>query len=203
MNKISILACFVACLSFTKASAQAEFSGGLRGGLVTSQVSGDGLAGWNKFGGALGAFVQMSFKENQSVTFEIQYVNKGSRKPGDPDNGDFNTFDMKLNYVEVPITYNYRRNNFQFDLGLYAGVLTGSKIMFNGNDYGIDPPFENLDMGITGGVHWLASEKLSFILRASSSLLPVRPAPNPVQRFSYYEQGQYNQVLYLLLGYSF
>jgi hypothetical protein len=203
MNKISILACVVAFLSLTKASAQAEFSGGLRGGLVTSQVSGDGLAGWNKFGGALGAFVQMGFKENQSITFEIQYVNKGSRKPADTKNEDFNVFEMKLNYVEVPITYNYRRNNFQFDLGLYAGVNTKSLQLSNGNEYDNNPPFEKLDMGLIGGVHWLASEKLSFILRASSSLLPVRPAPNPVQRFSYYEQGQYNQVLYLLLGYSF
>jgi hypothetical protein len=203
MNKFTLLASCVFAFLSQAVFSQADFSGGLRGGLVTSQVSGDGLAGWNKFGGSLGAFVQMSFKEDQSVTFEIQYVNKGSRKPGDPDNGDFNTFDMKLNYVEVPITYNYRRNNFQFDLGLYAGVLTGSKIMFNGNDYGIDPPFESLDMGLTGGVHWLASERISFILRGSTSLLPVRPAPNPVQQFSYYEQGQYNQVLYLLLGYSF
>jgi Outer membrane protein beta-barrel domain len=203
MNKIIFCTIVFACFFARQVNAQAEFSGGLRGGLVTSQVSGDGLAGWNKFGGALGAFVQMSFRENQSITFELQYLNKGSRKPGDPDNGDFNTFDMKLNYIEVPITFNYRRSDFQFDLGLYAGVLTSSKIMFNGNDYGIDPPFENLDLGLIGGVHWLASERVSFILRASTSLLPVRPSPNPVQQFSYYEQGQYNQVLSLLLGYSF
>ncbi|MDZ4750366.1 MAG: outer membrane beta-barrel protein [Flavobacteriales bacterium] len=204
MNKILHFALFVICIFFrAELYSQVDFQGGIRGGLVSSQVSGDGLAGWNKFGGAAGAFVQMGFNERSSVSFEILYANKGSRKPANADNDDFNTFTMKLNYIEVPITYNYRRNNVQFDLGLYAGVLTGSEIEFNEANYSIEPAFNTTDIGALGGVHWLASEKLSFILRASSSILPIRPAPNPVQKFSYYEQGQYNQALYLLIGYSF
>lgn len=183
--------------------AQVSFTGGLRGGVVTSQVSGDGLAGWNRFGYGAGAYVEMGFSDEHSVTMEMLYLTKGSRKPADPDNGDYNTFSMNFSYVEVPLTYNLKRGVFQFDLGAYAGVLLSSDIEFNGAEYPVEPPFNSTDIGITGGVHWLAGEHLTFNLRGSSSLLPIRPAPNPVQQFSYYEKGQYNQVLALLLGYRF
>lgn len=187
--------------------AQSEFTGGLLAGPVTSQVSGDGLGGWDKFGGTAGGWVHMTFSDHYGMTFAIQYIMKGSRKPADPNNGDFNTFAYRLNYIDVPIMLSYRRAAarapLQFNAGLYAGVLVGQEQLYNGATTGIEPPFNQTDFGATGGITWWLSEKLNLELRGTTSVLPSRNSPNPTNAWSYYEQGNYNQTLMLLLGLRF
>jgi hypothetical protein len=83
------------------------------------------------------------------------------------------------------------------NLGPYAGYLLNQKIVANEFDYVINPPFDNIDIGIEAGVSFWVTPKFSVNLMTSTSVLPTRPNPSQVNPLSYYEKGNYNQTLQL------
>ncbi|MFM7726384.1 MAG: outer membrane beta-barrel protein, partial [Flavobacteriales bacterium] len=180
--------------------------GGLLLGGVTSQISGDGLGGWDKFGMTAGAWVQVPFSKKVSATMSMKYINKGSRTK--LDTITFNRFGYYLNYVEVPISFSYTpskkfSDQLRVSFGPYAGYLFNQKIISNGYDYEVNPPFERLDVGLELGVSFWVTPKLGVSVMSSSSVLPTRPNPSRVNPLSYYEKGNYNQTLQLIVAKGF
>ena len=187
-------------------ASKRNFKGGVVVGGVTSQISGDGLGGWDKFGMTAGAWVNVPFSERASATMSMKYINKGSRTK--LDTLTFNTFAYHLNYIEVPIWFSYAPSKKEPDrlvinFGPYASYLLNQKIVSNGFDYEVNPPFESLDIGLELGVSFWITPKFSVNLMSSSSVLPTRPNPAQVNPLSYYEKGNYNQTLQLLLAKGF
>jgi hypothetical protein len=187
-------------------SSQRNFKGGVVVGGVTSQISGDGLGGWDKFGFTAGAWVNVPFSEKVSATMSMKYINKGSRTK--IDTITFNTFGYYLNYIEVPIWISYAPSNrdpdrLKINFGPYAGYLFNQKIISNGFDYEVNPPFESIDVGLELGVSYWITPKLSVNLMSSTSVIPTRPNPSQVNPLSYYEKGNYNQTLQLLIAKGF
>ncbi len=180
---------------------QERFSAGLMAGGVAAQISGDGLAGWDKLGITGGAWVRANLSEKWSVTSGLQYIQKGSRTKRDTLN--FQTFAFKLNYIDVPLMAGYQSKKWRFNLGLYAGVLVSQKIVANGYDYEPNPPFENYDIGSTGGVVFALSESWAIEARGQFSIIPTRPTPNFTNPGSYYEKGNYNQTLQFMIHFAF
>ncbi|MDZ4824057.1 MAG: porin family protein [Flavobacteriales bacterium] len=201
----------VAALAFCNSNilfSQSEFTGGLMAGPVTSQISGDGLGGWDKFGFAAGAWVNMSFSKKTGITMAMQFINKGSKKPADPNNFDYSTFRYNLNYIDVPLMFTWKnvsikKTHLQINLGIYAGVLVKQNQQFDGGQSSINPPFESTDIGATGGAAFWFSDKTAIEFRTATSIIPTRPSPNPTNAWSYYEQGNYNQVLQLMFWLRF
>ena len=207
-----IVVCIVACLIVLHASAQESntskrnFKGGIIAGGVTSQISGDGLGGWDKFGMAAGAWVRVPFSERASATMSMKYINKGSKTK--LDTLTYNMFGYYLNYIEVPLWFSYAPSKKEPDklvinFGPYAGYLFSQKIINNGYDYAVNPPFEKLDIGLELGVSFWITPKFSVNLVSSSSVFPTRPNPSQVNKLNYYEKGNYNQTLQLLLAKGF
>ncbi len=200
-----LIACLFQGVLFAQqdeASSGRSFKGGLLLGAVTSQISGDGLGGWDKFGMTAGAWVQVPFSERASATMSIRYINKGSRTK--LDTITFNRFGYYLNYIEVPLSFSYSPSRKYTDqlfinFGPYAGYLFNQKIISNGYDYEVNPPFERLDIGLELGVTFWVTPKFGASLVSSSSVLPTRPNPSQVNQFSYYEKGNYNQTLQLVI----
>lgn len=207
MRRSSIVFLFVLSVVFVSESkAQKEFKGGILAGPVTTQISGDGLGGWDKFGFTAGGWVNMPVTEKSGVMLSIKYINKGSRTKQDTIN--FQTFSFNLNYIDVPILYshklNLKKSNLMFTIGPYAGILINQKIIANFNEYPVgNPEFERYDIGAQGGIQWWLGEKFFVDLTGSSSVIPTRPAPLVVNKGSFYEKGNYNQTLQLMLGIAF
>jgi hypothetical protein len=65
------------------------------------------------------------------------------------------------------------------------------------------PAFRNYDVGITVGATLQMGDHFFIEGRFSSSMVPTRPSPNFANPNSYYEKGNYNQVLYFLIGRNF
>ena len=86
-----------------------QFKAGALAGIATTQVDGDTYAGYNKAGLLAGGFVTHKFSPESkwSASFEIRYIQKGSRKVPHPDKGDFADYKLKLNYAEVPLLLKY------------------------------------------------------------------------------------------------
>ena len=182
--------------------SQLEFSGGIELGVSTTQLSGDTLSGFDKFGLSAGPFIRTTFSEKSSAKLGILYLNKGSKKNADPDN--LITYAIRLNYVEVPITYSYSINNIRAEGGLaIARLVSSSELGTDGRERDFIFPFEKMDFSVVLGASYYFSENIFVNGRWSQSIIPVRKSPNVVNPASFYEAGMYNTAFQLMFGYEF
>jgi hypothetical protein len=102
------------------------FGGGLYAGISTSQVSGDGIVGFNKAGAWGGAFTDYRFTPRSTLQFELSFIQKGSRQAGTVKNN--NVFILyNHNMLEIPVLYRwYGIKNMSIEMGLQAGFLLSS-----------------------------------------------------------------------------
>lgn len=177
------------------------FKAGLAMGISTSQVSGDTYAGFNKIGITGGAFLKRSFSELWDGSFEIIYIQKGSKKVENPDKGEYDSYLLKLNYIEVPILAKYHYKKFTFECGPSVGSL-----IKNIEESYPNPPsnrkFNNIETSINFGISYpLLSDKLAFDWRYSNSILPIRAHASGAKYW--FNRGQYNTALSFILHYQF
>ena len=191
---------FFALLAFS-VNAQQAFNAGIAIGMTTSQISGDGLGGWDKFGITGGAYVNAPFNKKNGLRIGLYYSEKGSRTKRDTLN--FNTYSYRLNYIEVPVQWSYQNGPFTFLSGLYYGQIIKQEILANQLTYPVSPAFRNFDVGLGLGALVQLGDHLFVEAIFSSSILPTRPSPNFANPNSYYEKGNYNQVLHFLIGRNF
>ena len=184
--------------------SQLEFSGGIELGVSSTQLSGDALSGFDKFGLSAGPYVRTTFSEKSSARLGILYLNKGSKKNANPKNGDLITYAIRLNYVEVPITYSYSLHNIRAEGGLAIGrLISSSELGTDGRERDFVFPFEKMDYSVIVGVNYFFSENIFVNGRWSQSVIPVRKSPSVVNSGSFYEAGMYNTALQFMIGFEF
>jgi hypothetical protein len=106
------------------------FKTGLTFGVNTSQISGDNLSGFRQFGISAGGFAKINIDEKKSLQFEILFLQKGSRKNPDPDENDYTSYKLRLNYASVPLLYKMKYNHLVVEIGPYISAL----LSFNEGD---------------------------------------------------------------------
>lgn len=205
---------------FASALLAQQFKAGILAGIVTSQVDGDTYAGYDRVGAMAGGFVSKNISANGkwNLSFELTYIQKGSRKVPHPDKGDLASYSLSLNYAEVPllVTYNFstsdssggERLKFAIEGGIGMGALVRSK---ESDANGLIPaggiPFQKADYSIIVGLDYLLTKHLVFNVRTEYSLVPVRKfgtAPyyqNWTYRFL--KPGYYNNMIVFVLRYRF
>lgn len=203
MRQLSIfLLLFIPLSAFTQ-----KFNGGVMAGGVVSQVDGDTWVGYHKFGFLAGAYVALRISPHSSFQMEMEFIQKGSRKNADLETGDLNSYLLRLNYLEIPVLYQYTfARRFGVELGPAADVLLSSYEEVNGIS---DPPTEPLRQvtlaGIVGASAYI-TQHLKVVFRFNYSLISLRntSAPYPASyRKILFEYGQYNNVLSLSLSWDF
>lgn len=206
------------CLLVTVLKAQ-QFKAGLLGGISTSQVDGDTYAGYNKAGFLAGGFVTKKFSAESkwSASFEIMYIQKGSRKVPHPDKGDYADYSLNLNYAEVPIllkynfsmgdTSNDHRMKFALEGGLAIGALVYSKEADAFGPVSGGTPFQKTDYAVLLGLNYFLAEHIGFDVRTEYSIIPVRKGGTSsyYQNWTYkiFKPGYYNNLLVFSLRYQF
>ncbi len=201
---IRLVSLTIFILSAQTILAQREFKGGLMAGGVTSQISGDGLGGWDKFGLVGGAWVEIPLSDRMGLNMSMKYINKGSRTK--VDSVSFQTFGYYLNYIDVPLLLTYRvnsasqKNPVDLLLGPSVGILLNQKIVSNGFEVEVNPPFRNFEIGAELAFRAWLGRSVFGQLAIATSVLPTRPNPSQVNKLSYYESGNYNQSIQLTIG---
>ncbi len=157
-----------------KESTDKSFKSGAKLGLNTSQMMGDGYSGYNKLNIQGGFYLNKHLSESSLIQFELLYIRKGSYDPGDPENGNFNTYRLQLDYIEVPLLYQYNLDKFIFEIGPGIGVLFNT---LEEDANGVVPasgfnwrPFE---IDAMAGVNYQLNEHVSFNIRIHQSLLSI------------------------------
>lgn len=180
-------------------SSGQSFNGGLRIGISASQVNGDRLQGFDKVGLIGGGFVNRYFSENFAVQMEIIFIQKGSRKPTDLNNQYYR---LRVHYIEVPVLARIRVSK---SFEITAGPAYGTLIFSEENDqFGIfrySPPFRKYELSAHIGAIYKLSEKWHVDGRYSRSISTIRPFPGAIN--SFFDEGQYNEVIELSLLRSF
>src|SRR2546429_328651 len=82
-----------------------KFNAGVLAGFVASQVDGDHLSGYDKPGVKAGGYVNRKISDKINLQFEMEFIQKGSRRPLDIINNIF--YLLRLNYVEAPLMISY------------------------------------------------------------------------------------------------
>lgn len=147
-------------------------------GVNASQVDGDEVYGYKKFGLNAGAAAIIPFKEKWSVSIENIYSEKGAhqrRKYLDSLDG---SYDLKLNYLEVPVLLHFTdKETVTFGAGMSWGRLV--KVWEQRNGY--EMPATTLQSGIYRGsdlnllldIRFRVFERFRFNARYAYSIRPI------------------------------
>ncbi len=208
-KKVSLIFYFLILLSF-HATGQ-RFQGGLRGGLVASEVSGDNLSGPNKLGLYATAFTFTPVSEFSDILLEIKYIQKGSRSiPTERNN--FYEYKFFLQYVEVPVHFRqdiarFTDLDFIEKLMVSAGLSVSVLVDHLETDMGTPVPpseredFNPAELNILFGLSYPLTGSIDFNFGFSNSLTPIRPHAGGGKLW--YNRGQYNTVWTFGLSYIF
>jgi hypothetical protein len=189
----------VATLGTLNLDAQ-KFVPGVLFGMVTSQVDGDKLEGYDKPGIEAGIFVKNNFKTYWSFSMGLNYIQKGSRKLLNPDIPGDRYYYLRLNYVEVPLMMGVTvKKKYLAEAGFVLGYLFKAREDVDGTGFlDPEPPFKSYDFPIKYGVGYKISEKFTLKFHHAYSIIPIRNHPG--NQTWYFDRGQYNNYLVLSLN---
>lgn len=185
-------------------SAQQTFRAGLIAGLSGCQIHGDSYSGFHQLGYVGGAFVQTNPDAQVQFVMEMQYSKKGSRKLTNPNIGDYTYFELRMNYIEVPLLLRYGSKHIFIEGG--AGFAYLFKVREWDSFSEITPrDFKKMELSAILGIGYRINEKFSIDFRAVNSLLPVKkfgPILYPVWYQDLFNMGMYNNVVTLSVVYT-
>ena len=157
------------CLTMTSAQ---NFDAGLLGGFSTSQVTGDNLSGFDKLGARLGAFISYPINKKMNYQLEMQYLQKGSKKPYTENSPE--TYLFELNYIELPISLNYQvKKGIYIESGVGTAFLVGYKEQDEITDIDTDKP-NTLALDFLLGIQYEFKKNLKLNIRYANSISRIR-----------------------------
>lgn len=206
-NRILILTIAMIFSANVPALSQ-KFKGMVAGGFSMSQVDGDHVYGYHRFGGSAGVGAILPIN-NWDITLETVFSQKGAfRKAVFPEDSLNGQYDLKLNYVEIPLTAHYTdRNMISAGAGFSFGRLVYAKeIEHKGNKppYSDSVEFNRNDFSILAEAQVRIWKRMWFNVRFSYSLVPIRERMfDPGGGINPWERKQYNHMWIFRLVYVF
>lgn len=211
MKKIITLLFLILFLNIIFSNLKAQvIKGALIAGFNMTQVDGDEVYGFKKFGFNVGAAAIIPVKKKWSVSLETIFSQKGAyQRPQYFDSlytgtGEYN---LKLNYVEVPVLMHFTEKNlFSFGAGFSWGRLVSSKEIEHG---GIQPPysdsvyFNKNDYNLLVDFRFRIWKRLKFNIRYAYSLAKIRTREFYSLANTSWSRKQYNNVITFRLIYVF
>jgi len=201
IRKIVII--IIVFLSFTAQSQ--DFSAGVQLGMTGTQVTGDGLSGFNKAGMFAGVYVSRPLGRLGSGQLEINFIQKGSRKNAKPSDGIYDAYLLRMNYIEVPVMYKFKIiKPLEVEVGLQLAYLINYREFDEHGEFYPDPSIPDLkkfDLSAFAGLHYKINDKWGVSFRYAYSIIPLRPKPD--HAYFRWDAGMFNEVLCTTFQYTF
>lgn len=198
-----ILIILMTIFSFTLQAQR--FHGGIVAGLVGSQVAGDTWSGFKKAGIFAGGYVSLDAGEKSSFRMELTYFQKGSRENPTEENG-YQSYLLRLNYIEMPLFYQYQAGRFVIFAGPSAGFTMGYYEEVN-QEVISDQQFYNKPARVTVqinlGFRFELTPSLGVDFRTNNSLWNVFSNNQSGDVWRLWDHGRYNDALVLSMYYQF
>lgn len=178
-----------------------KFEGGILAGLCASQVAGDNYSGYNKAGIFAGGYVSLLISDRAALRLELDYIQKGSRKNPVPDKGDYDSYIMRLGYIEMPLLLRFHiGSKLVAEAGPAVSFLLHSSERFNQEDVYYHP-FTKQNLTIIAGISYPVMGRISAGLRTNNSLFSIRKDTFTGNVWRFWGYGQFSDALVFTLGY--
>lgn len=193
MKKIILSAIAVMAFGFTNAQ---ETKFGVKGGLnLANWAGGDVEDTKSLVGFHVGGFAEIKVIEKLAIQPELLFSTQGTTV----DAGAFGDFDVKTNYLNIPVLAKYYIvDKFSVEAGPQLGVLLSAK--FDGED--VKDDFKTIDFGFNLGAGYHFTENISVNLRYTIGLSPLADNADIEDEGDYYDSAK-NSVLALSFAYKF
>ncbi len=186
---------------------QNKFLGGAHAGLTTSQIDGDGYAGFNKVGFTLGFNLTHKLKDRLDLLAELSYTTKGSFDPANFQIGKINSQKIALSYLELPLLLSFKVKKIYINSGFSFGALVSEKQYRNGVELPEDQytigPFNAFEAAYLLGLEYKFSDQWGIMWRHSFSVTPVANRLNFDKSFFRLVGGAFSQSMSLTLRRTF
>lgn len=159
-------------------SKSVHFNGGFMFGPTLSQIHGDGVGGFDKYGFHFGTVVKMTSRSKNGIQLSVIYNQKGSRDPANIQMGK-PSHRYKLIYFDVPVVYNLNTIIADFQLGLQPSVLISAKQSIDKYEYEdfLQPEIHPFDLGVVIGAQKNYGHSSTLFTRITQSIIPISPVP--------------------------
>lgn len=166
--------------SFLNSLQAQRIRGFVTAGTTLSQIEGDELKGFEKWGfsGGVGAMVYLSKNEDWRLSIEALYSQRGSYN----NSGDPYSISLKLDYVDIPLMIHYRDpwGGMLVGLGLDYGRLVQQPhnvMRYNPNYFFPDTndmTFLNNDLMVVADIRFPVWKNLWLNIRWQHSLIAIK-----------------------------
>jgi len=177
-------------------------------GFNGTQVDGDDLAGYRKFGVNAGGAAFVMMPKNFSVNFEILYSQKGSKRTTTQITIPNTLSKLSLDYVDVPLIFNYHdKDSRGRDVAIFGlGFVFNSLVRFKAEDeYGPintdENPYQRFGLEAAANVTFVFAKVFGINLRFTYSITNI--AKDPIAISNMQNGGQRNNVFSLRGMYFF
>jgi hypothetical protein len=178
-----ILSC--ATTGFGQSAEQAlRFSARPIVGFCTSQVHGDQVSGFDKFGWTAGAVLDIRRGAFKGIQGGLIWTQKGSRRPPNPKNLDYTTWRYQFTYFDIPLlrVWNPNPTVWWFAAGIQTSILVKAEEDFFGTYDELSFDLNPFDVSGILAAGYEVTDHLGLEVRVGQSLLPISPQPEqPVQ----------------------
>ena len=164
---------------------------GIKLGYVKSQLLGDGYNGFSGEGFHGGLFSQLRLFKRSNLQMELLYSIKGCSSSGGTKAKNLatiyksNYFDL-LNYIEIPILFQYRYKFLFFEAGPGVGYLL-REFAYEQQPATInyfDVPAKKTDLSINVGIGYQSIRRFGGGIRYTNSIIPIRRQPTAQYNFN-------------------
>ena len=196
---------FTLFIYFVTVAFAQEFHGGVMGGIAGTQVAGDSFSGYNKAGIFIGGYVNLDIGEKSSMQMELTYFQKGSRQNPREENG-YISYILRLNYIEMPLLYQYKAGKFKIEGGPSLGFLLGYYEESNQDIISNLPNYNKparISLQINLGASYFVTEHIGVGLRTNNSLMNVFSRNQTGDIWRFFDYGRYNDSLVIMVFYQF
>ncbi|PBQ30677.1 hypothetical protein CNR22_02440 [Sphingobacteriaceae bacterium] len=183
-KKFAIIAIFNCVWLCAQHNYKTSYRAGLKLGYSLHTLTGDLTKthpGQNLIGGF---WFQLKMNKKWTAQTELILLDKGIGVRGSRKSPHF----VNLHYIEFPVLFQYHREMIYYEFGPGLGYLINYREHLYGNetpDLVIKHPFSRSELSFNIGIGCNLTEKWTFGLRLSHSLLPVRYAVPKVSKASY------------------
>jgi hypothetical protein len=170
--------------------------GAVIAGFNLSQVDGDEVYGFEKFGANVGAAAIIPFSDRWEVSVETLFSQKGSHQKPQRDDSLSGEYLLKLNYLDVPVMVHYNDKDIVvFGLGFSYGRLTNVEEYEHGNRVEtttLDGPYSRDDINGIADIRFRIYQRLKFNVRYAYSLTKIRTREFTPPHVDPWTRKQYN-----------
>lgn len=205
---INIFTLIILLSAFQTLNAQ-RIKGELILGMNTTQIDGDEVYGFHKYGFNVGVGAILPFSKHWSLSVETILNQKGAYQNASIEGDTLPTpyYNIRINYLEVPVMIHYEdRETMTAGLGFSWGRSVGIEEIEHGTKVPsttLAGPYKRDDVNVLVDFRFRIWEKLKFNFRYAYSVLPIRTRTFTNSIGQTWERTQYNSLLTVRLIYVF